>query len=289
FPDTIRIVLTGFADVEAIIGAINSGQVFRYITKPWDQTELRMTIENARRVSALQFRNKALLRDLRLKVEEQERTLRLFVKYVPEVIVQDSLARTGASLFDGELLHAVVLFCDLRGFTSLSERVAPKLVVGFLNDFYGVMTKIVKQHGGYVNQFVGDEIFATFGAPEGAANMEEQAVFAAIRMAKEMEDLGEKYEAQFGERIYAGFGINSGDVIAGNMGSEDRMAYSVTGDTVNTGKRIESLTKGHPNGILIRDSIYEKVAHLVVADRWEPIAVKGKEEKLQLFQVTGRK
>lgn len=289
FPDTIRMVLTGFSDIDAIIGAINSGQVFRYVTKPWDQTELRMTIENARQIYALQSRNTVLLHDLHAKVEEQERTLKLFMKYVPEPVVNEALNKSEGSLFEGELVDVAVLFCDLRGFTALSERRRPKEVVAFLNDYYSVMTKIIKQHGGFVNQFVGDEIFATFGAPVATANKDEQAVFAAIEMIGEMEQLSAKYAEKFGQEVFVGIGVNTGEVIAGNLGSEDRMDYSVTGDTVNTGKRIESLTKGFPNAILIRDVVHSKVQEFVESKAWEPVSVKGKEEKLIVFEILGRK
>ena len=91
YPDTIRMVLTGYSDVEAIIQAINSGRIFRYITKPWDHNELTMAIENARQMSTLQYHNKALFKDLHDKVQEQERTLKMFSKYVPGPVVHKAL------------------------------------------------------------------------------------------------------------------------------------------------------------------------------------------------------
>ena len=285
FPDTIRMVLTGFSDVEAIIDAINNGQVFRYITKPWDETELRMTLENARQLHHLQSRNKMLVRDLQAKVEEQERTLKLFMRYVPEPVVQEALSKSEDSLFDGELLNIAVLFCDIRGFTPMSERLSPKEVVAFLNDYYSIMTAVIKQHNGTVNQFVGDEVFATFGAPVAYPNNDENAVFCAIAMMEKLKELNELYEERFGQKIEMGIGINSGEVVAGNLGSEERIDYSVTGDTVNTGKRIESLTKVRPNSILVRDHVYEKVKDRVQAKAWDPVEVKGKAEPILVYEI----
>lgn len=289
FPDSVRIILTGFSDVSAIIEAINNGQVYRYITKPWDETELRMTIENARYLYNLQNQNKRLLYELQQKVMEQEKILRIFMKYVPEQVVQKALNQSEDSIFDGELQHISVLFCDIRGFTPMSEVLAPKEVVSFLNTYYSLMTESIKRHNGVVNQFVGDEIFATFGTPVNYPNNEENAVFCALEMMQKLEVFNEKYKSILGYEIQIGIGINSGEVVAGNLGCEDRIDFSVTGDTVNTGKRIEMITKDFPNSILISESIYNKTFHLFRTEAFEPLYVKGKREKIQVYKVLSKK
>lgn len=289
FPDAIRMILTGFSDVEAIIEAINMGNVFRYITKPWDEKELRMTIENARQLYSLKEKNKNLLVELQVKLEEQEKTLNLFKRYVPESIVDKTLSQSGESIFHGESREVAVLFCDIRGFTPMSENLKPPEVVRFLNDYYSTMGRIIKRHNGNVTQFVGDEIFATFGAPLAQENNEEHAVFAAIEMMDALEEINERYEDKFKHPIHAGIGINYGEVIVGNVGSEDRIEFAVTGDTVNTGKRIEMITKKYPNTILIRDNVYNKTKDLINAKQWEPMNVKGKKEKIMVYEVLKRK
>jgi len=288
-PDAIRMILTGFSDIEVIIEAINSGRVYRYINKPWDENELRMTIENARQMYSLQLNNKELMSELKQKVEEQEQTLKLFIKYVPEQVVKKSLENNQESIFAGETKDISVLFCDIRGFTPMSEDLAPHEVVSFLNDYYAIMTEIVKQHNGSVNQFVGDEIFATFGAFDTYPDNEINAVFCGIKMMENLPRLNEKYKEKFKMEIQMGIGINFGEVVAGNLGSEDRLRYSVTGDTVNTGKRIESITKDHPNSILISKSVYEKTHLKIKATAWDPLFVKGKKEKILVYEVKGRK
>lgn len=285
YPDTVRIILTGFSDLEAVISAINMGRVFRYITKPWDENELRMTLENARQFYELQQKNKRLIAQLQQKVEEQEKTLRLFMKYVPETVVERALSTSGDSIFEGEQRTITVLFCDIRGFTRLSEEMLPREVVAFLNDYYGVMTQAVKKHGGSVHQFVGDEVFAAFGAPVAVTEAEEKAVACAIEMIEKVRLLNEKYTRRFNREIEVGIGINSGEVIAGNMGSEDRMEYSLTGDTVNTGKRIETLTKDSPNAIYVSHSVFEKVQHRYPARSFDPIAVHGKKEPIRVYEI----
>jgi adenylate cyclase len=289
YPDTIRMILTGFSDIGVIIEAINSGRVFRYITKPWDENELRMTIENAKQLFGLQINNKELMTSLQQKVEEQEATLRLFIRYVPEQVVKKTLENSQEAIFQGELRDVAVLFCDIRGFTPMSEELSPKEVVTFLNDYYTIMSEIVKQYNGTVNQFVGDEVFAAFGAPEMFPDNETNAVFCAIKMMENLSKLNEKYQEKFKREIQIGIGVNYGEVVAGNVGSAERIRYSLSGDTVNTGKRIESITKDHPNSILISDSIYERSKEMIDAKAWEPIAVKGKKDKVLVYEVLGRK
>ena len=288
YPDAIRMILTGFSDVEAIIDAINKGKVFRYITKPWDENELRMTIENAKTLFNLQLKNKSLVDELQIKVQEQEKTLKLFMKYVPEQVVQKALNDTGDSIFEGEVRNITVLFCDIRGFTSMSEDMSPKEVVSFLNHYYSIMSEVIKRHNGVVNQFVGDEIFSVFGAPVAYANNEENAVFCAIEMMAKLNALNELYKDKLPAPVGMGIGINSGEVVAGNLGSEDKIEYSVTGDTVNTGKRIEMLTKENPNTILISDLVYEKTKKAIETKAWEPMAVKGKKEKITVYEVLNK-
>lgn len=285
FPDSIRMILTGFSDIEVIIEAINSGRVFRYITKPWDENELRMTIENARQMFELQSRNRSLVTELQQKVEEQDQTLKLFVRYVPEQVVKNTLEKSQDSIFEGELRDVAVLFCDIRGFTPLSEVLSPKEVVSFLNDYYQTMTEVVKQYKGSVIQFVGDEIFAAFGALELYPDNEINSVYCAMKMMDVLPVLNKKYKEKFKTEIEMGIGINYGEVVAGNLGSEDRIRFSVTGDTVNTGKRIETITKDYPNSIIISDSVYQKVKEVVKVKAWEPVFVKGKKDKILVYEV----
>ena len=169
------------------------------------------------------------------------------------------------------------------------EELTPKEVVSFLNDYYAIMTDIVKQHNGSVNQFVGDEIFASFGALESYPDIEINAVFCGMKMMENLPILNEKYKRRLNREITMGIGLNFGEVVAGNIGSEDRIRYSLTGDTVNTGKRIESITKDHPNSILISDSIYQRTKDVIEVKAWEPLYVRGKKEKILVYEVLGRK
>ncbi len=222
---------------------------------------------------------------LQQKVEEQEKTLRLFKKYVPEAVVQKAMETSEDSILEGETRRATVLFCDIRGFTPMSEQMRPKEVVSFLNEYYSIMTQVVKNYHGTVTQFVGDEIFATFGAPVDHPDNEANAVLCSLKMMDNLEYLS----VQANRKIEMGIGINSGEVVAGNLGSEDRIGYSVSGDTVNTEKRIESLSKDFGNIVLISRSVFEKTSSLINTKAWEPVQVKGKKEKILVHEVIGLK
>lgn len=288
FPKPIRMILTGYSDVEAVINAINKGGVYRYITKPWDKDEIRMNIENARQLYDLAERNQLLLQDLQRSVDELQKTVNIFSKYVPKPVVDSALNSLEGPEIKGELLEATVLFCDIRGFTPLSEELEPEKVVLLLNEYYSTMADVVLRHNGSVNQFAGDEVYATFGAPLAYPNNSHNAVFCALEMLEMRKELNKRLQEKFGVSIDLGIGINAGKVIAGNMGSSDRINYGVIGDTVNTGKRIESLTRETPNSIFISDKVYQEVAHMVVTQNMGPLEVRGKKEKVIIHKLLGK-
>ncbi len=221
--------------------------------------------------------------------QTQQNTLSLFIKYVPETIVKKALRESPDSIFEGEQHDVAALFCDIRDFTPMSEQLTPKQVVFVLNTFYSSMNEVIRQHGGIINQFIGDEIFVIFGAPLPLVNFEVRAVNCAIGMIRQLEAINKELQEQLGVSIRVGIGIHAGPVVTGNMGCEDKISYSVTGDTVNTAKRIETLTKEKSNSILMSDVVHEKVGHLVDAHMWEPVAVKGKNEMIVVWEVIGEK
>jgi class 3 adenylate cyclase len=290
YPDPIRMVLTGFSDIEAIIRAINTGRVFRYITKPWDEKELKMTLDGAAEFYGLQQKNRALVEQLHAKVLEQQRIMDLFGKYVPKHVVEATLKASADdedNMFDGESRVISILFADLRNFTEIAEEVEPRTVVSFLNDYFGLMSACVRRHGGTVNKFIGDEILAIFGAPISSIQNQENAVLCAIEMRAALAASQVRYRETFGREIAFGIGINSGDVIAGNIGSEDRVEYTVIGDSVNVAKRIESLTHTQPNAILISDSTARFVRDRIELRALPPVEIRGHREPIVVHEVIG--
>ncbi len=251
-----------------------------YIVDTEHQLQDLMQLERKRRKEIEKTNTK-----LNRVVGKQKKTLDLFTKFVPEPIVQRALSQDEDEILDGEQIEAALLFCDIRGFTAIAERLKPPQVVSLLNTYYAEMSKVVDEHKGVINQFVGDEIFVAFGAPLPVKDPHLCAVQCAIEMIRKLENINERLQKELGEKIAVGIGINYGPVVAGNLGSEDRLSYSITGDTVITAKRIESLTRAFPNTILISANIQDKIPSQIITQPLDSVEMKGKNKKIEVFKV----
>lgn len=220
--------------------------------------------------------------DLALK----ERIKDSFGRYVTPEIVDLILASPDNQWMKGLEVEASVLFVDIRGFTTLSENKEADAIIELLNDHFTRITDIVIQHGGHLNKFVGDEAMAIFGAPASNIHHAETAIKAALDMQeiitrhaneKKVEDMS----------IQVGIGINSGEMVAGNLGSQKRMEYTVIGDNVNVASRLTSLAKA--GEILISKRTYEFIrdkSKLKVEEKGK-VPVKGRKMEIDIFRVLG--
>lgn len=225
-------------------------------------------------------------RTLRQLNDEQQKTLNLFMKYVPESVIRRGLEAEDGALFHGESLDIAIVFCDLRGFTSISESLPPDGVVALLNTYYRVMSEVITRHEGAINQFVGDEIFVTFGAPLPLRDSAEKAARCALAMRDRIQLVNDSLQHIVSVPIYAGIGVHYGPVVAGNLGTDDHLSYSITGDTVNTAKRIESLAPPGQTSVLISDAACEQLRSNAVRSPLAPISVKGKEKPVSLYRLS---
>ena len=267
----------------------SAGEVHQYLAVQKDVTHLVHTEKNLKKSRREERRSLKVLKKTNKKleqlIEKQKETLALFVKFVPEPVVKRALLEHHQNIMEGEQLEVGLLFCDIRRFTSLAERLNPKETVHLLNVYYSMMSDVIKKYNGVINQFVGDEIFVSFGAPLPIPDAEQSAVACAVEMVARLKEINEALRAVIHEDIIVGIGINYGPIIAGNLGSDDRLSYSITGDAVNTAKRIETLSKKIPNGILISRQVYEKVKNNYKTKPLGDVEIKGKNEKVSVFQV----
>lgn len=290
FPNTVRMIVTGFSDVESIISAINNGQIYRYITKPWDEQELLMTLHRAADLVRLQRKNQQLVCELQEKVAHQERMMNLFRKYVSEHVLEGALHQEeGETLLRGESRIVSVLLLDIRDFTHLSARMDPRAVVHFLNDYYALMTDCVTRHNGTVNKFLGDGVLAIFGAPLSHIGNHVNAVMCALSMIDRVNAWNASTNPPLIGKVTVGIGINTGEVVVGNIGSHDKVEYTAIGDTVNVAARIERLTKGHDDAIFISEQTYQAVAHEVLTEAVGQVDIRGKDRPLTVYKVIGRR
>jgi adenylate cyclase len=191
-------------------------------------------------------------------------SLRSFARYAPEGVVRAVAASGLETTLSADRREVTALFCDLRGFTTIAEKLGAERVVSILNDHFETLAGLVARHGGYVVDFLGDGLFAVFGAPEALADHAERAVTCAIEMQLAREAKNREFSTKGWPPLEMGIGINTGPAVVGNMGSSLRTKYGVTGHPVNLAARIESFTVG--GQVLVSDSTRQALAGRLVAD-----------------------
>ena len=220
-------------------------------------------------------------------LDEREKMKDAFGKFVNKDIAE--LAMKGEIKLGGERKYCAIFFSDIRSFTSISEKLEPEEVVEFLNQYMTEMVKCISATHGIVDKFIGDAIMATWGA----LHHDDMAVENAINGTLMMREALLKFNiGRGGDKkpiIQIGSGINSGYVISGQIGSNERLEYTVIGDAVNLASRIESLNKPFGTDILISEEAYSKVKDIFHVEKMQSIKVKGKEEPQTIFAVLGRK
>ncbi|MGH7317665.1 MAG: adenylate/guanylate cyclase domain-containing protein [Candidatus Rokuibacteriota bacterium] len=216
-------------------------------------------------------------------LREKEMIKRAFTRYVAREVVEEILKDPENLVLSGERRQVTVLFCDVRGFTPLSERLSPEEVVLLLNDFYTLMIETTFKYDGTLDKFLGDAVMAVFGAPLAHPDHSARAIRTALAMQEGVTGLNERRMRDGKEPIAVGIGVSAGEAVAGTVGTEDRMEYTVIGDSVNLAARLESNAK--PGQILISHSTYERVRDLVEARPLGRIRVKGKEEEVEVYEV----
>lgn len=208
----------------------------------------------------------------------------LFGQYVPPELV-DEMVDKGVEDFslEGESRELTVLFSDVRGFTTISEGLDPKQLSQLMNEFLTPMTHVIHHNRGTIDKYMGDAIMAFWGAPLADNLHARHALDAAMGMLKSLEILQQEFKAKGWPEIKIGVGLNTGMMTVGNMGSEFRMAYTVMGDAVNLGSRLESLTKNYGVYIIVSEFTKEKVPEYLYREL-DIVRVKGKDKPVAIFE-----
>ncbi len=206
-----------------------------------------------------------------------------FGKYVSREIRDEILA--GRIPLDGVIREVTVMFADLRDFTPLVEATPPKEVVRVVNGYFEAMTPAIREHGGLVLQFLGDEIYAVFGAPLGLADHPRRAVAAAMDMRRRLAEVNDDLVRRGIAPLRHGIGIHTGQVLAANIGSPDRLSYLLVGDTVNVASRIQGLTRDFQTDILVSAATQSALDPAMGLRSLPATPVKGKAEPVALFAV----
>ncbi len=248
-------------------------------------SQASVALDNAR----LYERTKAMADDLR-EALEQERRLAIEKQkmgaYIPKNVVDEiSRNREEKLALGGKTEYLTILFSDIQAFTRMTETMEPQKVVNSLNSYMTAMTSIIEEEGGIIDKFIGDGIMAVYTRRGEDDNHALRAVRSGIRMQRKLGELRKNWEASRSE--FAGLqmriGINTGEVVAGNIGSETRMDYTVIGDKVNVASRIESTSRA--GEVYISESTYLEVQPFIAATKMKPIFVKNRNEPVQTYAV----
>ncbi|MCS7150470.1 MAG: adenylate/guanylate cyclase domain-containing protein, partial [Caldimicrobium sp.] len=218
----------------------------------------------------------------------------VFSSYVTERVVQELIKNPEMAKLGGERKEVTVFFSDLRGFTSMSEKLDPEKVVEILNEYFSAMTEIVFKWEGTLDKFIGDAIMVFWGAPIHIPDHGERAVRCAVEMVQRLRELNNKWRQEGRPELYLGAGIHTGQALVGNIGAEGKkMDYTVIGDTVNLASRLEGLNKQYNSEIIISEATFERVKPLLERELKDVVEViplgetfvKGKEKPIRIYQI----
>ncbi|MGN0017749.1 MAG: CHASE2 domain-containing protein [Candidatus Gastranaerophilaceae bacterium] len=206
-------------------------------------------------------------------------------KYISQDIMENVVNDIDNLGLGGKKANVTVLFADIRGFTSMSEKMEPNEISLILNEYFTTLEPIISAHNGVINKFIGDAIMAIFGEPIQNKDHAVDAVKCADAMLKKVSELQKKWLNEGKPKIEIGIGINTGDAFVGNIGSEKRLEYTVIGDMVNLASRIESFNKVYKTQFLISEFTYKYVRGIADVIKISEVKIRGKEKKMNIYEV----
>ena len=213
----------------------------------------------------------------------------MFGKHVSPALVDQMMSHDDplkALDLSGKRVKVTIFYTDIRGFTAMSENMTPEQIYGQLNEYFEEMCKIVFERGGYVDKFIGDCLMAVFSAPDPRPNDALEGVECALAQQEKIDEMMVQWAAEGRQIFTVGMGLNTGEVVMGNLGSSDRLNYTVIGDNVNTAARLYNVAKG--GQIIISESTYNEVKDRFLVNELNPVFVKGKVLPLRNFEILGR-
>jgi adenylate cyclase len=218
---------------------------------------------------------------------EKRQYRKTLMKYLSPSLVETIMTDLDWASLRAEKKTLTVLFSDVRGFTSFSEKFPPETVIATLNEHLNMMVSVIFKYQGTLDKFVGDCVMAFWGAPLVQPNHAELAARASLEMIEGLEKLNEKWQSEGRPTLHIGVGINTGEMLFGNIGSEQRMDFTVIGDSVNLGSRLESSTKELHASIVISEATYREIHDLAEVRPLGEIHVKGKEKGIVVYELLG--
>lgn len=206
-------------------------------------------------------------------------------KYISKDIMRNVMENIDHIKVGGVKSEVTILFADIRNFTSISENLSAEEVTGILNEYFSAIEPIIRKYDGVLNKFIGDAVMAIFGEPIKNKNHASNAVKCACQMLKKAKFLQEKWLQEGKPKISIGIGINTGEVFVGNIGSEERLEYTVIGDAVNLAHRIEAHNRIYKTQFLISENTYKHINNIADVIKISNVAIRGKSNKIDIYEV----
>jgi len=227
----------------------------------------------------------------RYLTEERERKKikGAFTYYVSSSVVNEMLKHPEKLKLGGDRKELSVLFSDIRGFTTIAEGLTPEDLVHLLNEYLTVMTDVIFKYDGTLDKYMGDAIMAIYGAPLDLPDHSSKACHSALEMIKELKNLNQKWIGEGKHPMDIGIGINTGPMMVGNMGSDQRFDFTAMGDSVNLGSRLEGANKSYKTNIIISEFTFEKVKNEFICMELDSVRVKGKKRPVKIYNLAGYK
>ena len=220
-----------------------------------------------------------------LEGRNKEKIKQAMGKYISQDVMKNVVQNIDDIKLGGKKAVVTVLFADIRGFTSMSEKMTAEDVSKILNEYFTEIEPIISKYNGVINKFIGDAVMAVFGDPIEDLNHPVNAVRCANEMLKKVDQLQDKWLFEGKPKIEIGIGINTGEAFVGNIGSEKRLEYTVIGDTVNLASRIESYNKVYKTNLLISSSTYSYVSGIADVIKISEVTIRGKSKKMDIYEV----
>lgn len=271
----------------ALGGLIGAGIITGYalLGKHWFATEA-FWLELVRPVLAILFSYLFVVIYRFIDEERSKRQIKnMFQHYLTATVVEELLKNPAMLKLGGERREATAFFSDIKNFTTVSEALEPEVLVAQLNDYLNAMTEVVFKYQGYLDKYEGDAIMAVFGVPLQQSDHGERACRAALEMQQILTGLRAKWQAEGKPEFHARIGINSGPMIAGNIGSQNRYDYTVIGDSVNLASRLEGANKAYGTSIMISEQTRDLLGESFIVRELDLLRVKGKNKPVRVFEL----
>ncbi|HJZ88740.1 MAG TPA: adenylate/guanylate cyclase domain-containing protein, partial [Polyangia bacterium] len=262
------LMLTASVEEKDLVAGLGLG-VEDYVRKPFSLAEMQARISN-----------------ILSRAREKEVLRATFERYVAPEVVQELLGREEGPILTGEKKPIVVFFCDIRGFTALSEDTDAGQVVAILNQVLTIATEVILKWRGTLDKFLGDGAMALFGAPVSYGDDAERAVRAALELQERMRSYNQGARRAGRHReIELGIGLHAGEAVVGNVGSEQRMTYTAIGSCVNIAARLQALAA--PGEIIVSRAVISALGGRAQAEELTPVVLKGLRDLFAIYSVTG--